>query len=138
MTAFSPTIRQDLNLGNAQRVAGDFQAASLGDMLGFLIRSATATEAAAAVTANAKTLANAASAIFHIQATAGTYTGVIELLLGDDSVTPGSGQAVWNPAGSVVRFNAADAVTAASFWYARADQANSFASVLERQLGQTP
>lgn len=138
MTQFSPTVREDINNGVGQRLASDMQSFLGGDLLGFLIRGLTATEAAAAVTANVKALANAASMIFHIQATAGTYTGPVRLLLGDSSVSPGPGEAVWQPGQLNVRFNAADAITAASFWYARVDQVNSFASCLERKLGQQP
>lgn len=138
MSAQNPTLREDINNGVGMRIPSDLQQMFGGSLLGFLIRSVAPTESAVAVTANAKTLANAADMIFHIQATTGTYTGPVRLLLGGAEVLPLPGQAVWQPGQNVVRFNAADAITAASFWYSRADQVNSFASVLERQLGQNP
>lgn len=135
MSEQNPNIRETLNNGVLQQRVDVDRDVRLGDLLGLLIQGATPTEAAAAVAANAKTLTNAASAVFDVVATAGVFTGRLALKIGDANVLPQSGEVVWD-GGSSMRFNAADAITAANFLYARADEVNTLTSILERQLGQ--
>lgn len=137
MTATIPTIRELQNNGVLQQLADLDRALAQGDLLGLLIRALTPTEAAAAVAANAKTLTNAASAVYDVVATAGTVTGRKVLLVGDASVIPATGQVVWDgPGGKSMRFAAADAVTASNFLYARTDAVNTLTSVGQRTLGE--
>jgi hypothetical protein len=131
-------MRETLNLGPGPGQLPDIDRDSaFGDLLGMMIQGLTPTEAAAAVASNAKTLSNAASMVYDVVATAGTFTGRLELLIGDANVLPESGQVVWDgPGGSSMRFAAADAITAANFLYARSDEVNVLTSLMERNLGQ--
>lgn len=131
------SIRDTLNLGDANRFAAASAKIGLGDLLNLLITALAATETSIAVTTNKATLANQPSpnGLYQINATAGTTTGVKKLLRGPITgalaIVPLTGQAVWDGATSVL-FAAVDAVTTASFTYARA--ANVTASVLQRDI----
>jgi len=114
--AQTPDLRQALNDGMPQSLADNLREIGFGDMLSLILGSLTPTEAAAAVTSNAKTLANPAGVLIDVVATAGTTTGRKKLLIGGATITPAAGQCVWDGASSV-RFAAADAVTAANFLY---------------------
>jgi len=128
-------IRDTLNLGDANRLSAAFAKIGLGDLLNLLITAMTATEAGVTVTTNKATLANQPSSLYQINATAGTTTGIKKLLRGPitgaNAIVPLTGQAVWDGNVSVL-FATADAVTAASFTYARA--ANVTASILQRDI----
>lgn len=135
MSITTPNLRENLSNGVVQQLGDLAQVYKLGDLLGHLVRGTTATEAAAAVASNAKTLTAAASAVWDVIVTAGGSTGRKRLLIGDSSITPIAGEVVWDGA-SGIRFAAADAVTAASFWYARQDGTNVETSLGNRRLGQ--
>jgi len=129
------SLRDTLNLGDANRTPAVFSKLLLGDVLNLLITALAVTESAITVTANVATLANTPSTLLQINATAGTTTGVKKLLRGPvtgaTAIVPLTGQAVWD-GGVKVLFSTVDAVTAASFTYARA--ANVTASILQRDI----
>lgn len=137
MTTQSPTLRETANNGVLQQMADSARQTKDGDLIGMLIQSLTPTEAAAAVTSSAKTLANAASMVYDVVVTTGGSTGRKVLKIGDSSIIPIAGEVVWDgPGGSSMRFAAADAVTASNFLYARFDSANTLTSIGQRKLGQ--
>lgn len=87
-----------------------------------LIAAGGATEQGVTVTSNVATLAARPSTLITINATAGTTTGVKQLLVGpitgQNAIAPLPGQAVWD--GNVkVLFSTADAVTTADFLYTK-------------------
>jgi hypothetical protein len=139
MTAQTPAIQDDFNSGQLIRLQNACESLGIGDVLSLLIRSLPATEAAATVTSNAKTLSNPASRLLDIVVTAGTVTGAITTIFrvagAAFSTYPlASHQAVWDGT-SAVRFAAADGVTAADFRYTLA---NSPLTVgwMARQIGE--
>ena len=137
MTRTNPDIRETLNNGVLMQHADIAKLLALGDLMGMLVQGMTATEAAAAVASNAKTLTNAASSVFDVVATAGIVTGRKRLKIGDAQVIPATGEVVWDgPGGRSMRFAAADAVTAADFKYARVDGVNTLTSVGQRNVNQ--
>jgi hypothetical protein len=130
-------MREALNNGVVQQLGDILRETDIGDLLSLLLAATAPTEAAAAVASNAKTLANAASLLFDVVATAGGVTGRKTILIGDSTVIPQGGQIVWDGPGSTsVRFAAADAVTAADFRYIRQDGVGRVVGILERRLGQ--
>lgn len=138
MSTTSPDLRELQNYGAPGRPGAIDQAILGGNLLGMLVRGLTPTEAAAAVTTNVKTLANAASMVYDVVSTTGSYTGRLKLQIGDPAIAgaPAAGYAIWNPADNTVTFAAADAVTAANFLYARKDAANTVTSLNQRTLEQ--
>jgi len=66
---------------------------------------------AVAVSSNAGTLAVQPSAILDVYATGGTTKGRYALKIGDSSVSPATGEVVWD-GNTGLRFNSADAVSA--------------------------
>lgn len=141
MSAQQPNLRDALNGSNQLgRLADVLRALGFGNLLGLLIRGLTATETGVTVTAHVATLANvpAENSLYQVNATTATATGIKTLLVGPitgpGAITPAPGQAVWVPGTKTVKFNAADAVTAASFTYSVGTEATS---VLPRQLGQS-
>jgi hypothetical protein len=137
MSAQVPSLREAKNNGVVQQISDIDRAMAMGDLMGMLVQSLAPTEAAAAVSANAKTLANAASMVYDVVATAGTVTGRKRIKIGGSDVVPVSGEVVWSgPGSSSMRFAAADAVTASNFLYARADGNNTLTSLGQRLLGQ--
>lgn len=139
MSATAPTLRENQNNGVLQQLADNDREMAIGDLLGILIDAITPTEAAAAVASNAKALANAASMVYDVVATAGAVTGRKTLVIGDSSVVPRTGEVVWaGPGTTSMRFASADAVTASDFTYARADGVGSLTSLGLRVLGGTP
>ena len=135
MSARNPNLRETMNNGVVQQLADCDRQMSMGSLMGLLIRAMTPTEAAAAVAANAKTLAQSAAAVFDVVATAGGSTGRKVLLIGGPELVPAAGQVVWDGDRSM-RFAAADAVTAADFKYARKDGVDSETSLGNRILGE--
>lgn len=135
MSARNPNIREEQNNGVVQRLADIDREQHMGDLMGLLVRALTPTEAAAAVTASAKTLAAPASMVYDVVATAGTVTGRKVLLIGGSEITPVTGQVVWDGS-SGMRFAAADAVTAANFLYSLQSGATSLTSSNQRLLGE--
>lgn len=132
------TIRAQLNTASPTDTADLNRAIAVGDMLDFLLAQATFTETGVTVTSSVATLANAPSALFIVQATTATSTGVKKLLIGpttgDGAITPDAGYCVWD--GNVtVKFNSTDAVTVAKFMYAVSTE---HTSILQRTLGQSP
>ena len=137
MTLRTPDLRETRNNGVLQQIADEERAVSQGDLFGMLVQALTPTEAAAAVVSNAKTLANAASMVYDVVATAGTVTGRKRLKIGDANVVPVTGEVVWDgPGGRSMRFASADGVTASNFLYARVDGVNTLTSLNQRTLGQ--
>lgn len=136
------TVRELLNKNRVtlNQLADTMGEIEVGELLALVIAGLTPTETGVVPAANVATLANAPSAMFQINATAGTVTGIKKLLKGpisgEDAVVPKTGEAVWD-GGTRVLFNAADAVTAASFTYAR-PAPNNPTSVLQRELGVSP
>lgn len=141
MTASNPTIREDLNNGpGPYRIADNHRALCMGDLLGLIIAGLANTETGVVpvVTGggapDVATLAAAPTCLLDAVATAGTFTGRLALKIGDASVLPKTGEAVWGGPGSLeVRLNAGDAITAVDFKYT---QSTDTASILERALGQ--
>lgn len=127
--------RSKANLNTLSDAVGDLE---LGDLIVLLINDLTATETGVVPASDVATLAAQPTAMFQINATAGTVTGIKKLLKGpisgEDAVVPKTGEAVWD-GGTQVLFNAADAVTAASFTYATAADVDS---VTQRDLGVSP
>ena len=84
------------------------------------------TETGVTVTSNVATLANAPSALFDINGTAGGSTGRkvfrVGPITGPNALVPAAGQAVWDGATKVL-FSAVDAITTADFQYAKAADA---------------
>ncbi len=134
MSLQSPNLRELLNDASLQTLPDALRQLLVGDVLGLIIGSLTPTEAAAAVTSNAKTLSNPAGVLLDVVATAGGSTGRKAILVGGASVVPVAGQVVWDGASSV-RFAAADAVTAANFLYTNGS-APLTPSFLARSLGE--
>lgn len=130
------TMRELLNQSNLNQLADVLGDIEFGELLTLVIQGLTATEAGVVPAAHVATLANQPSAMFQINATTATVTGIKKLLkgpiTGEDAVVPRTGEAVWD-GGVKVLFAAADAVTAASFTYARSTNSSS---VLQRDLGQ--
>lgn len=128
------TLRDSLNTSDPNRLPTATQILSMGDLLNLLITAATPTQSSVTVTSNVATLANVPSTLFQVNASAGTSTGVKTLLIGTQSIVPAVGQCVWTPGTKTVKFNAADAVSAAHFTYATA--ADVTASILQRAIGE--
>jgi len=130
-------IRDDLNAGNLNYIGDALSKVQFGEILSLLIAKLTPTETGVSVTAGtgvSAQLANTPSQMLQINATAGTHTGVKQLLQGPVSgsseLVPASGQAVWD-GGNNVLFAIADGVTAASYTYV---QATDVASITEEVL----
>ncbi|TAK93711.1 hypothetical protein EPO05_06980 [Patescibacteria group bacterium] len=134
MTAQAPNLRELINLSNPENIADALQQMLFGDVLSMLIAALTPTEAAAAVASNQKTLTNRAGILLDVVATAGTTTGRKAILIGGSSVVPTAGQCVWNGT-SLVRFAAADAVTASNFLYTNGATPLEI-GIMGRRLGQ--
>ena len=120
--ATTDTIRNDLNTGLPGRLASAQQKINFGELISYIVAKLTATESGVTVTTNVATLANTPSAVFQINATAGTTTGVKKLrqgpITGTNALVPATGEAVWD-GGKKVLFAAVDAITTASFTYAQ-------------------
>jgi hypothetical protein len=116
------TMRDELNKCNLNRLDELMSnGCSLGEILTFLLKKATAIESGVTPSSNIATLANIPSAMFQVNATAATTTGIKTLrkgVIGTD--VPATGECVWQPGTKRVAFAAVDAVTAASFTYATA------------------
>lgn len=132
MTAINPTIREELNASSMNRIDSLGRAIGLGDLLGWLIQDAGNTETGIVPAANVATLAAIPGVLLDLVSTAGVFTGRLALKIGDASVLPASGEAVWDGATSV-RLNATDAVTALDAKYIRA---TNTVSMLDRTLSQ--
>lgn len=131
------SIRDTINRGDANQLAGAINQARLADIIAMLVAGSTATQAAAAVTTNALTLANATSrgGLLDVVATAGTVTGRKRIVLdATGRYLPATGEVRWN-GGSGLLFAVADGVTAASVWYLRDDRVGSTIAAFERDLG---
>lgn len=130
-------MREELNGGNINRLGDLANAVDLGDLLAFLVQKAAATETGITPSSDVATLAAPAKKVFHLNATAGTFTGILDLKIGDSTVSPSSGEAVWaGPGNDEIRLNSADAITALSAWYSRTDEANVEMTLTSRRLGQ--
>lgn len=132
------SLRDTINRGDANQLAPAISQARLADIIAMLVAASTATEAAAAVTSSALTLANApapSNGLLHVVATAAGVTGRKTIILdATGRYQPATGEVAWN-GGTGLRFSAADAVTAASAWYIRNDRVGSIISGFERPLG---
>lgn len=135
MTAIlTPTVQDDLNLANPNRLASAAQAAQLGDLLSWLVTQQAPTEAGLVVAANVGTLAASASKVLDVVATVGGSVGRKALLIDSSGdVVPQAGQVVWDGADGLT-FASADAITAADVWYLGATPAEI--SLLGRKIGQ--
>ncbi len=139
MSSLSPNLRDSLN-GSAQlgRLNDILKALGFGDLLALVIRGLTATETGVTPSSNVATLANVPTVLLQVNGTAGTSTGIKTLFLapisGAGAYVPKAGECVWQPGTKKVLFNAADAITAASFTYSVGTEA---VSILPRQLGQS-
>lgn len=131
------TLRAELNKSDPNRTPDVGREVQMGELMTLLIAGLTPTETGVVPSSDVATLAAQPNAMFQIDATAGTVTGIKKLLkgpiTGEDAVVPKTGEAVWD-GGLQVLFNAADAVTAASFTYS---VDGDTASVLLRDLGET-
>src|SRR5882672_4545333 len=115
------SIRTDLNGSQPNSLSNDVRAVQLGEMLSYFANKATPTQTGVVPSANVATLAAIPVALFQVNATAGTVTGVKTLrkgVVGTD--VPATGECVWQVGTTKVAFAAADAVTAASFTYSLA------------------
>lgn len=143
MTQNNPTLRETLNNGDANRLPNVFGDGKLGSLMAMLIAGLTPTEAGVVPTTTNPSwdflnLANAAQVVAQVNATAGTFTGILALKINpDDNDLPSSGEVFWDGPGTTrLRFAKADAITAVSITYARADAGNLACSLLDRTLGQ--
>lgn len=127
------TLRDSFNTADTNRVDSGFNQLQLGELLTLLIQASTPTESSVTVTSNVATLAATPTAIFQCNASAGTTTGVKKLLIGTSATVPAVGQCVWVPGTNTVKFNSADAVSAAHFLYATSVIS---ASALLRNIGE--
>lgn len=132
------TLRDSFNSSDPNRIDAANRDLGLGELLTLVIKGLTATETGVTPSSDVATLANQPSKMFQINATAGTSTGIKKLLIGPitggGAVVPNPGEAVWD-GGLKVLFNHADAITAASFTYAKADGTDK-ASALLRAIGE--
>lgn len=131
------SIRDTFNRGDANQLAPAISQSKLIDVVAMLVAASTATQAAAAVTTNALTLANQAApnGLLDVVATAATTTGRKRIVLdATGRYLPATGEVRWN-GGSSLLFAAVDAVTAASVWYLRNDRVGSTIAGFERDLG---
>lgn len=118
--AAESTLRDSINTSDANRSDSAFNALQLGELLTLLIQASTPTESSVTVTSNVATLAATPTALFQCNASAGTTTGVKKLLIGPATIVPATGQCLWTPGTNTVKFNVADAVSAAHFLYSTA------------------
>jgi hypothetical protein len=135
-----PNIQDCFNNGILQNTAECFQELRFGDILAALIAALPATEAAAAVASNQKTLANPASVLLDINVTAGGATGrITKLFKTSTALVPtfplSTHQAVWDGV-SLVAFANGDAVTAADFRYIRVSPSNVLLPSMQRTPGE--
>lgn len=134
MSATTPNIREDFNQAQPNRLPDLFREMGIGDVLALVVTNLPATEAAAAVLGDAATLAAFPAVLLNIVSTAGTFTGVLQLLVGGSSITPSTGQVVWDGAKGL-RFAAVDAITAVNIWYT-SSTAPTEISLFKRTLGE--
>lgn len=132
------SLRDELNKSDPNRTPDVGREIQMGELLALVIAGLTPTETGVSPSSDIATLAAQPNALFQIDATAGTVTGIKKLLKGpisgEDAVVPQTGEAVWD-GGTQVLFAAADAVTAASFTYSVDGDETS---VLKRDLGISP
>jgi len=122
------SIRTELNANAPNRLADMLHGISLGELLSLLIKNITPTETGVTPSSNVATLAATPTAMLQVNATTATVTGIKTLIF---SGTPVTGQALWVPGTATVTFAAADAVTAASFTYAKSTDK---ASIIEASV----
>lgn len=131
------TIRGSLNAANPNRIADAERAIGLGELINSLLLAKTATESGLSPSSNVVTLAATPSALFDVNATAGTVTGHKKLLqgpiTGTEAVIPATGQVTWD-GGTKLLFAAADVVTTVAVKYATA--ADLTVSLLQRAIGE--
>jgi hypothetical protein len=132
------SLRDDLNTSLPGRFPDASKSVGMGDLLNALVTAMTPTETGVSPASNIATLANQPSTLFQVKATAGTTTGVKQLLkgpiTGPKAITPATGQVVWD-GGKKLLFAAADAVTAVSATYAQATDVT--ASLFQRTIGES-
>ncbi len=132
------SLRDDLNQGDPNRLGDVNRDVKMGEAMALLLASLTPTQSSVAVstTAYTATLSATPTQIFQVNCTAGTVTGVKELLqgpiTGEDAITPLTGQVVWN-GGVTLKFAAADLVSATHVTYA---VSTTKASILMKDLGE--
>jgi len=131
------SLRTDLNANQPNRLSDGLADIKLGELLSYLINRLTPTQAGLVPASHVATMAAQPAALFQVNATTGTVTGVKKLLRGpisgEDAVVPATGEVVWD-GGTNLLFATSDAVTAVSVTYALA---TDLASITMRNLGQT-
>jgi hypothetical protein len=88
-----------------------------------------ATETGVTVTSNAATMAAAASSLISVRATAGTFTGVLQLVT-DPTLTLVSGQVFWD-GNTALKFAPVDAITTIDILYAKADGSQKVSAFMQ-------
>lgn len=118
-------IRDLLNGGGVNTLGDVNQAIGLGELLSHMISlaAATPTESLTGPTlvADVGTMAAVPSALFQVNGTAGTHTGVKKLrkgpITGPNAIIPAAGECVWD-GGLHILFAAYDALTTVTVFYA--------------------
>lgn len=119
-------IRDTLNSGNPNVLGDACQAIGLGEMLSLLIATAgasapTDTLAGGDIVSHLATMAAVPTALFYVNGTVGTVTGVKKLrkgpVSGPNAIVPATGECVWD-GGLHILFAAVDAITTCTLLYA--------------------
>lgn len=133
------SMRSTLNQVQPNNALDILREVGFGDLLNALIKALAFTETAIAVTTNVATLAAQPSSLGVLRALATAETGtshekkiLIGPVSGPQALVPAVAQCVWD-GGVKVLFNSVDAVTAASFLYAK--DSDTTAGALQRDLG---
>jgi hypothetical protein len=121
-------IRDTLNSGNPNVLGDAAQAIGLGELLSLMIATAgagapTDTLAGGDIVSSLATLAAVPTALFYVNGTVGTHTGVKKLrkgpVSGPNALVPATGECVWD-GGLHILFASVDAITTATVLYATA------------------
>lgn len=137
--AADSNLRDTMNQGELQRLADIDRDTFMGEVVNAFINGMTATEAGVVVTTNLSApLAATPLVLWDANATAAASTGKKKINKVSAAYltanNPPVGECFWNGA-TGVKFNSADAVTAASYKYPKA--ADATCSFLQRKLAQS-
>lgn len=131
--AAEDTLRDSLNTADPNRLSAALQDIELGEMLTMLIAAAAGTQTGLSPSSNVVTLAAVPTAVYQVNVTAGSPTGIRKLLKGPQTIAPATGECVWTEGTALIKFSAADTNTTVSVTYARSTDK---ASILLRNLGE--
>ncbi len=127
------SIRSELNGSNLQRLADLLGGIDVGELLTLVVKTASPTESALVPSSSVITLAAVPSAVFQVNVTAGTVTGIKTLQKGVVATAlPATGFAVWEPGTTKIKLASADGATMVNVLYAvAADKASALEATLE-------